>query len=110
MTYAKNPKSPAIFALVLVRTAARAKQLAAKESEAWGLIEGRVLGKEDGTDEIVRADVRMIVAEFVGFGNAVGVAVELGTETSFDLIEENLFLFGERRVVLPRINELLGLM
>ena len=95
---------------MLVRTAARAKQLAAKESEARGLIEGRVLGKEDGADEIVRADVRMVIAEFVGFGYTIGVAVELGTKTGFDHIEECLFLFGERRVVLPRINELLGLM
>ena len=62
---------------------------------------------ENGTDEIVGAGVDGVVAELVFGSNGIVFALELFVETRFDLIEERLFAVGQRRVVLPGIDELL---
>lgn len=73
----------------------------------WGSVEDRVLLAENGADEIVGAGVDCVVAELVFGSNGIVFALELFVETRFDLIEERLFAVGQRRVVLPGINELL---
>ena len=70
-------------------------------------VENGVLLAEYGTDEIVGAGVDGVVAELVFGSNGIVLALELFVETRFDLIEERLFAVGQRRVVLPGIDELL---
>lgn len=72
-----------------------------------GSVEDGVLLAENGADEIVGAGVDGVVAELVFGRNGIVFALELFVETRFNLIEERLFAVGQRRVVLPSIDELL---